>query len=29
MSALPTGNIDKHECLTGEEILPFDQSTII
>ena len=26
MSALSSGKIDKHEHLTGEEILPLDQS---
>ena len=28
-SALSPGKIDKHEYLTGEEILPSDQSRII
>ena len=29
ISALSSGKIDKYEFLTGEEILPFDQSRII
>ena len=29
ISALSLGEIDKHEYLTGEEILPSDQSQII
>ena len=29
ISALSSGKIDKYECLTGEEILPSDQSRII
>ena len=29
ISALSSGKIDKHEYLTGEEILPSDQSKII
>ena len=29
ISALLSGKIDKYECLTGEEILPSDQSRII
>ena len=29
ISALLSGKIDKYEFLTGEEILPFDQSRII
>ena len=29
MSALSSGKIDKYEYLTGEEILPSDQSRII
>ena len=29
ISALPSGKIDKYEYLTGEEILPSDQSRII
>ena len=29
ISALSSGKIDKYEHLTGEEILPSDQSTII
>ena len=29
MSALWSGKIDKHEYLTGEEILPHDQSRVI
>ena len=29
ISALVSGKIDKYEFLTGEEILPFDQSRII
>ena len=28
MSALSSGKIDKYEYLTGEEILPFDQSRV-
>ena len=28
-SALSSGKIDKYECLTGEEILPPDQSRIL
>ena len=28
-AALSSGKIDKYECLTGEEILPPDQSRII
>ena len=27
--ALPSGKIDKYECLTGEEILPSNQQQII
>ena len=29
LSALSSGKIDTYEFLTGEEILPFDQSSII
>ena len=29
MSVLTSGKIDKHECLTGEEILPSDENRII
>ena len=29
ISALPSGKIDKYEYLTGEEILPSDQSRVI
>ena len=29
ISALSSGKIDKYEYLTGEEVLPFDQSRII
>ena len=29
ISALSSGKIDKYECLTGEEILPSDQSRIV
>ena len=29
ISALLSGKIDKYECLTGKEILPYDQSRII
>ena len=29
ISALSSGKIDKYEFLTGEEILPLDQSRII
>ena len=29
ISALSSGNIDKYECLTGEEILPSNQQQII
>ena len=29
ISTLSSGNIDKHEFLTGEEILPSDQSRLI
>ena len=29
ISALSSGKIDKYEILTGEKILPFDQSRII
>ena len=29
ISALSSGKIDKYECLTGEEILPSDQSRLI
>ena len=29
ISALSSGKIDKYECLTGEEILPFNQQQII
>ena len=29
ISALSSGKIDKYKCLTGEEILPSDQSRII
>ena len=29
ISALSSGKIDKYEYLTGEEMLPFDQSRII
>ena len=29
ISALPSGKIDKHEHLTGEEILPSDQRRVI
>ena len=29
ISALSSGKIDKCECLTGEEILPFNQQQII
>ena len=29
MSAFSSGKIDKHECLTGKEILLSDQSRII
>ena len=29
ISALSSGKIDKYECLTGEEILPFEQSRMV
>ena len=29
ISALSSGNIDKYECLTGEEILPSNQRRVI
>ena len=29
MSALLSGNIDKHEYITGEKILPHNQSNVI
>ena len=29
ISALSSGKIDQHECLTGEEILPFGQRRVI
>ena len=29
ISALPSGKIDKYEFVTGEEILPSDQSRLI
>ena len=29
ISALSSSKINKHECLKGKEILPFDQSRII
>ena len=29
ISVLSSGNFDKHEYLTGKEILPFDQSRVI
>ena len=29
ISALSSGKIDKYKCLTGEEILPSDQSRIV